>query len=208
MRGPPYLIGLVLCAVGIAACGDAQPSPSLRASAVSAASDAARVRPIANVQTAAQLLPDHLAGDWELLHSDPMPGPSQFDAWARDLKIAGAVEAAVAVATHAQGNSASITAFAAPGRRLEPGMGNGLAFARRWVAAYACGPARRLTLAGIPVTPIEVYPDTCNSGPRNQYLVVFEDQLVVIEDAHDMTQRSLNAIAFAPIIASILDQAH
>lgn len=44
-------------------------------------------------------------------------------------------------------------------------------------------------------------------GCRSHYLVVFRDQLVVIEDAPDMTQVPLEARAFEPLVDAIMEQA-
>lgn len=41
----------------------------------------------------------------------------------------------------------------------------------------------------------------------SHYLLVFRDQLVVIEDAPDMTQVALEPRAFEPLVSAILKQA-
>jgi len=191
------IIGAVL---SLAACSAAVPSvtplPTLSATLEPG------LLGVATAATARDLLPQQLLAPWELQKSDPEPGPWQFDAWARDLQIAGAFEAAVAGAVHDGQNGAAIYVLAAPKQRLDPQISNGPAFARRWVVAYACDPPRIVTLAGVAVTTVHA-----QASCRSHYLLVFRDQLVVIEDAPDMTQVALDPHAFDPLIRAILKQA-
>lgn len=194
---------MIAIAVVLTGCGAARPSATPIASGDGTAESDGATPGAANVQAAADLLPQRVGGGWLLLESDPIPSPQQFDAWARDLHIAVVFDAAVAVAEYDGQNHVSITVFAAPDQRLHPQLGNGSAFAERWIAAYACDRPRRIVLAGTVLIAMHAYEKAC----RNQYLVVFREQLVVIEDGPDMTQRPLDESTFAPLVAAIMERA-
>lgn len=202
---------LISAALLLAACGDRGPSVTavpIETPMPTPAEPLGDARPpgIANVQAAVELLPRNVGGDWQFMGTDPNPSPQQMGAWIRDMQIAVDFEAAVAVASYARENRANhalITVFSAPDRRIDPLQHNGPAFAERWISAYGCDGPRYIALAGV-VVGVQEPMRTCL---RRQYLLVFEGQLVVIEDEPDMTQRPLDASAFAPLVAAIMEQA-
>lgn len=152
---------------------------------------------VADADHARDLLPQRVDLPWRLVPTDSQPAPAQFDAWARDLQIAVVFEAAVGVAQFDRQNTSAMTVFAAPDQGID-----GPAFARSWLDAYACDPPREIALAGVAVTTVRA-----QGNCRSHYLIVFRDQLVVIEDSPDMTQVPLEARAFEPLVDAIMEQA-